>query len=179
MEINTPRLILRRLQESDREGYFDMMSNPNVMNPVPVPVMTRMESDANFDEHSSSDFLHTDKIILAAVEKSSSEIIGVAAYLSNEDGDPEIGYRLREKFWKKGYGTEIAFALLDYGFNQMNFEIITADVSIDNVPSVKILEKFMRVSHEFWSEKYKSFDRRYVVSFAEWESRKVNPTQLH
>lgn len=175
MEIQTKRLLLRRLEETDRAGYFDMMSNPKVMLPVPAAVMTQQQSDESFAEHSQADFLSSTKIILAVVEKESKEFIGVAAYLSNEDGDPEIGYRLREQFWRKGYGTEIAFALLDYGFKVMNFDLITADVSMDNLPSLKILEKFMRESHTFWSEKYQCFDKRFVVSFGEWEENGRNP----
>ena len=176
MEIQTERLTLRRLQESDREAYFDMMSNPNVMNPVPTLVMSRVESDANFEKHKIADFVVSDKIILAAITKETNEFIGVAAYLTNDEGDPEIGYRLREQFWKVGYGTEIARALIDYGFEEMKYDIITADCSISNIGSVKILEKTMRFSHEFWSEEYQCFDRRYVISYLEWKNQK--PTNL-
>jgi RimJ/RimL family protein N-acetyltransferase len=178
MEIDTDRLLLRRLQEKDREAYFDMMSNPKVMNPIPLIIMTREESDDKFDEHLEADFEISDKIILAAVSKETEEFIGVAAYLTNDEGDPEIGYRLREKFWRLGYGTEIAQNLIDYGFREMKFDLITADCSSTNKGSIKILEKTMRFSHEHWSEKYQCFDRRYVISFLEWQKPK-STTLLH
>jgi [ribosomal protein S5]-alanine N-acetyltransferase len=168
MEINTERLILRRLQESDREAYFDMMSNPKVMHPIPMPTMSRSESDANFDQYKSADFTLSDKIILAATIKKTRECIGIAAFLFNDEGDPEIGYRLREEFWRVGYGSEIAKAIINYGFQEMNYDIITADTSSTNQGSIKILEKNMRFSHEFWSEKSQCFDRRYVLNFVEW-----------
>lgn len=173
MEIKTKRLFMRRLMEHDRENYFDMMSNPNVMNPIPAKVMSRAESDAHFNTHFNFDFPIDDKILLAVIDQKTDTFIGIGAYLTNDDGDPEIGYRLREKFWNQGYGTEIAYVLLEHGFNNMNFELITADVSIENKLSLKILEKFMRLSHEFWSEKYQTFDRRYVLSFGEWEKSKL------
>jgi len=168
MEITTDRLILRRLQEADREAYFDMMSNANVMNPIPRPIMSREESDKSFDKHRVSDFTASDKIILATVRKDTKEFIGVSAFLTNDEGDPEIGYRLREQFWRVGFGTEIAHALIDYGFQKMKSDIITADCCSTNAGSKKILGKTMRFSHEFWNEEDNCFDRRYVTSYEEW-----------
>lgn len=60
----------------------------------------------------------------------------------NDEGHDEIGYRLREQYWRQGYGTEIATGLIDYCFKELNFTLLTADVNIENIPSVKILEKF-------------------------------------
>lgn len=178
MEIQTERLLFRRLQDKDRDDYFDMMSNPNVMNPVPLPIMSRIESDLSFDEHKLADFIVSDKIILAVNTKLENTFIGVAAYLTNDEGDPEIGFRLREKFWNKGYGSEIATTLVEYGFSEMKYHIITADVNSVNSPSIKILEKNMRFSHEFWSEQDQCFDRRYVISFNEWNENRKELTLL-
>ncbi len=171
MVIQTKRLELRRIQEADREAYFDMMSNSNVMHQIPLPEMTRIESDKNFNDHMTADFFVSDKIVLAAIEKTSDEFIGIGAFLKNDEGDPEIGYRLREAFWQKGFGTEIAISLVQHGFLEMKYDIITADCSSTNLGSRKILDKIMRFSHEFWSEKFQCFDRRYVISFEEWKRK--------
>lgn len=51
MIFQTERLTILPLKEADRTAFFDMMSNYNVMSPIPRPVMNKAESDANFEKH--------------------------------------------------------------------------------------------------------------------------------
>ena len=158
----TTRLIVRKLQASDREAYFDMMGNPKVMNPLPRPAMSREESDAHFDTHLSPSVDSTTQI-WAVQTKTSSELIGLAAFLKNDKNEDEIGYRLREQFWGIGYGTEICIGLIDYGLNVLHTNIINADVYVENTASVKILEKFFKLEEEFYNEEDACWDRRYYL----------------
>ncbi len=167
----TNRLVIRTLENSDADDYFDMMGNPNVMNMVPVPVMSRQESDDHLRKAISGD-LNTDRSVkaYAAVTKSNNEFIGIVAYLKNDLGENELGYRLREKFWRRGYGTECAKGLIDYGFSTLKFELLTADCDQKNLGSVKILERLMATKTEFYSEKYKCHDFRFYLKREEWFS---------
>ena len=157
---STNRLHVRPLLHSDSEEFFDMMSNPNVMNPVPQRVKTRDESDTNLQELIQDP---KEKTLWAICKKNHDELIGLCALLVNDEGHDEIGYRLREQYWRQGYGTEVTKGLIDYCFKQLNLSLLTADVNIENVPSVKILEKFMEPVREFYNENDKCTDRRYQV----------------
>ncbi|MFT5859045.1 MAG: ribosomal-protein-alanine N-acetyltransferase [Flavobacteriaceae bacterium] len=167
----TERLIIRKLHESDREAFYDMMQNPNVMNPIPQKVMDRPTSDANFQKH-----LHreTDSTIQvwSLETKSGDQFIGIVAFLINDEGNDEIGYRLREQFWKQGYGTEVAKGLIEHGFETMNLSLITADVYIENTGSVKILDKFFQREREFFNKSDNCIDRRYKLLKEDWELAK-------
>ena len=100
--------------------------------------------------------------------KEENEFIGLCAFLKNNDNDDEIGYRLRENYWGVGYGTEITKGLIDFGFKHLNTDLITADVYVDNLRSVKILEKFFKRDIEFFNAEDKCTDRRYKLSREEW-----------
>tara|TARA_Y100000385_G_C12859477_1_gene536586 strand:+ start:118 stop:327 length:210 start_codon:yes stop_codon:yes gene_type:complete len=41
----------------------------------------------------------------------------------------------------KGIATEVAFACLDYGFNQLKLNRIIASILPDNIGSMRVLEK--------------------------------------
>jgi len=153
----TIRLEIDKLKASDSDAFFDMMANPNVMHPIPQEVKTREESDANLSELIKYD--NPKKQVWAV--RFNSEFIGICALLVNDEGNPEIAYRLREQFWGEGFGTEIAQGLIDYGFGVLGFDLITADVNITNLPSVKILEKFFEPVREFFNPKDNCTDRRY------------------
>lgn len=158
----TQRLIVRKLIEIDGDDYFDMMGNPKVMNPLPRAAMSRRESDAHFLKHLNA--TETSEIkVWAITNKVSATFIGICAFLKNNNNEDEIGYRLREQFWGIGFGTEIVKGLLDYGFKKLNLNLITADVNVANIASVKILEKFFKLREEFYNDEDTCWDRRYYL----------------
>jgi RimJ/RimL family protein N-acetyltransferase len=58
------------------------------------------------------------------------------------DGDDlEVGYILPQQAWGKGYATEIAEALIEYGLNTLGLERLIATVDAGHVPSLRVLEK--------------------------------------
>lgn len=168
MIFETKRLNVRIFTSDDSESFFDMMGNPNVMNPIPQKVMTRLESDTVLEKFTPPQTSDMDKQVWAIIEKESNHFIGLCAYLKNNENDNEIGYRLREKFWGMGYGTEIAKGLINHGFTKMGYIKITADVNTTNTKSVKILNNLMSPVKEFFNKKDNCTDRRYALYKADW-----------
>jgi len=58
--------------------------------------------------------------------------------------------------------------MLEFYFNVMNTEKVTADVNIANVASVKILDKIMTPVIEFFNERDNCTDRRYELEKNNW-----------
>ena len=164
----TERLLIRTLKNEDADHYFDMMGNPNVMSPIPREVMTKEESDAHLNMFIRKDLSVKNVKAWGIETKDKNEFIGLCAFLKNTENEDEIGYRLREKHWRKGFGTEVTVGLLNYGFDQMKMEKITADVDIRNLNSIKILEKFMSAQKEFFNESDNCTDRRYEIVKINW-----------
>ncbi|MFT5777540.1 MAG: ribosomal-protein-alanine N-acetyltransferase [Crocinitomicaceae bacterium] len=169
MIFETERLVIRPLRLADREAFYDMMSNPNVMNPIPRDVMDRKTSDEHFEKHLNSSTKAETKV-WAIASKDGITLLGIAAFLKNDKKEDEIGYRLREKFWGVGYGTEVTKGLIDHGFHSLNIELIAADVNTANERSVRILDRFFNRDSEFYNPEDKCTDRRYKVSREEWLS---------
>ncbi len=80
---------------------------------------------------------------LAILLETESELIGSCGIYLTDSGNREghIGYTLNRKFWRQGYGTETAKALLEFGFGELNLHRIFATCDQANVASVHILEK--------------------------------------
>ncbi len=164
----TTRLTIRRFKHSDASAFFDMMGNPNVMNPIPLKSLSQKESDEKLQKLINYYTSNSTKKIWAIDQKSNTKMIGLCGLIHNNDGENEIAYRFREKFWNLGYGTEIAKGLIDYGFQKLNFELITADAYILNKISIKIIEKFMLFDKEFYNQKDNCLDRRYKLTKIKW-----------
>jgi len=167
MIFQTERLSIRALKESDRDAWFIMMNNPNVMSSIPQPIMDRATSDTHFDLHLNASTTSKTKV-WAILTKADDNFIGIAAYLKNNNNEDEIGYRLLEQFWGVGYGTETARGLISYGFNNLKLELITADVNTANGKSVKILDQLFTRDIEFYNKKDQCNDRRYKLKKEDW-----------
>ncbi|CAM3052758.1 GNAT family N-acetyltransferase [Flavobacterium frigoris] len=53
----------------------------------------------------------------------------------------EVWYKLHLDHWGKGFGTEALNRVLDFGFDDLNLHRIQAGCAVDNMGSIKVLEK--------------------------------------
>jgi ribosomal-protein-alanine N-acetyltransferase len=73
--------------------------------------------------------------------------------LNGRKDNYDLGYRFLKRHWGKGYGTESARAFISYGFDEMKLMRISAYVAVENVASVKILEKSgLKITNTFMGE---------------------------
>lgn len=167
MIFETTRLYVRQLEENDEAAFFGLMSNPNVMNPIPQKPFDKKESAAKLSELILLE-KSSDTKIWCLCKKGRNDLIGICGFLKNDEEEDEIAYRLSEAFWGQGYGTETAKGLIDYWSVYMKTDLITADVCVDNLKSVKILDKFFTVKKEFFNAKDNCMDRRYILKRENW-----------
>jgi RimJ/RimL family protein N-acetyltransferase len=53
----------------------------------------------------------------------------------------KFGTKLHFDHWGKGHGTEAVNRVLDFGFNDLNLHRIKAGCAVENIASIKVLEK--------------------------------------
>lgn len=170
MIFETNRLVVRPLRLSDAELYFDLSGNVNVMEPIPTKTLNREESDAHLNGLVELDPDGIKKV-WAIDLKETSEFIGLTAIVENDELDEEIGYRLREKYWFKGYGTEVAIGTINYGFNVLKLDKIAADANTANPKSMKILDKFFDRVRTFQNDDGDCIDQRFILYREDWFKR--------
>lgn len=138
------RLGFRMWKESDRELFAKMNANEEVMRYFPKPLDTK-ESDGFLDrilEH----FKQNGYGLWAVELKDTKEFIGfigflIATFEAEFTPCVEIGWRLDNKYWNKGYVTEGAKACLEYGFNNLGLDSIYSFTAEINIPSQNVMKK--------------------------------------
>ncbi len=78
---------------------------------------------------------------LAIEEPGSGRVIGACDLSMIEHGVFDLGYMLGSGDWGRGYATEVALALLEAGFQQLNAARIISTVDVNNRASIRVLEK--------------------------------------
>lgn len=141
--IETPRLLIKAPSFEDFDAIRELNANPEVMRYIeicrPVTKVRELLQKAihHFEEHGFS--------FGTVFEKASNKIIGQAGilYLAFDDTQPEIeiGYRLHPDYWKKGYATELARALIQWGFKHLSTNKLIAVIQPENQGSRRVLER--------------------------------------
>jgi RimJ/RimL family protein N-acetyltransferase len=141
--ILTNRLVLKPLEKSDDEDLFGLHSDPEVMKFLREPdsdiFQTKRRINEILDYSSQNDGLG----LWSVFEKESKNFIGwgVLVHIDHNLLNPiEVGFRLHQKSWRKGYAHEIGSALLDHAKN-IDLESVCGITSDDNIASQKTLEK--------------------------------------
>lgn len=145
--LNTKRLILREMQFSDANALFEMEKNPNVHQYLWKKPLTNIAEVNTYIKSVRTQYQNNNIGRFIIVLKETDQIIGWAGLkyntemVNNKIHFYDIGYRLNEKFWGKGYASEASLAWIDYGFNVMKIEVMGAAAHTDNFASNRILQK--------------------------------------
>ena len=146
-EVETDRLRLRTWRNGDVEAIHALMQDPEV---------TRELSHCHLDQHATLQRLaeRSNKSIqengygyFLCELKETGEAIGVVAlnYTTRMNGPHfpcyTVSWVLGRRYWKQGYATEAARALIGYGLEQCHMPEIFAFTDIDNVASIQVMER--------------------------------------
>jgi|GEM_PF-556744 len=77
----------------------------------------------------------------AVILKSTGETLGWCGLKRIETGEVDLGYRFFRKHWGKGYATESSLEVLRYGFGKLGLQTIVGRARVENLPSIRVLEK--------------------------------------
>ncbi len=147
--IETPRIRLRAWREKDIPALFRLARDRDVADRAGFrPHKTEEESREIFRTILSRPGS------FAVVRREDDVLLGSAACtyvkMTNPDmkeGDVEIGYWIGAKYWRQGYATEVAQALVGYAFAGLGAEQVWCRTTPDNYASRRVQEKCGFVFH--------------------------------
>ena len=138
----TPRLILRQFTEADAPLILALNSDPEIVKYVHEPTL---QTEAQAEKILLDIILPQYKNNLgrwAIHTKDNMDFIGWCGLKYRPELDEiDLGYRLMQNAWGKGFATEAAQHSLEHGFTKLNLKLITGRAHIENIASIKVLEK--------------------------------------
>lgn len=160
--LKTNNLILRRLTEDDAEGIYNFYSDPVALKYIARNLFTKQEEAIDKINFFNNLFDERKGVWWAITDKEGERFIGFAGFfeIDKAANKAELGYGFLDGNWGKGLGTELVQLLTEYGLNEIQLHKIYAYVDPDNIPSIKLLEKFGYIreglfkDHDFAQNKY-------------------------
>jgi [ribosomal protein S5]-alanine N-acetyltransferase len=163
--IESMHLIFRKFNENDGDAIFKLFSDADVMKYDGGRIMKDVkEADYYIDVFSNPHSYYRMNSIRWAVEsKNSNTLIGTCGFknLDRVSHHAEVGGNLLKEYWDQGYGSEMMQTLLNFGFEKMKLNRISALTRTENKAVLKLLKKF-QFQQEGILRDYQFVDGRFV-----------------
>ena len=179
--LRTDRLGLRRFTTADLDWLAELYADPDV-----TRYLGGVKSRAQTEEHLNTRILryydnHPGLGIWMTIDRSPGTPVGFHL-LNHIQGESiiQVGFGLIKSAWGRGYGTEMAHALLRYGFIDRGLARIVGMANLQNHASQRVLTKIgleRNGERAFPHPAYAGqgpmawFERDAVSWLAEYESR--------
>lgn len=164
MHLETSRLILREMNQSDYADLAEILQN--------ALVMYAYEHD--FTDQDVQEWLDRQKRryreygfgLWAMVLKETGQMIGQAGltmqpYKGNEV--LEIGYLLKYDFWHLGYAKEAAAACKKYAFECLKQDKVHSVIKVNNIASIRVAESIGMTKEDTFITQYYNGDMLHYL----------------
>ena len=141
LPLRTDRLILREFDADDLPALSEMVGDARVRENAPGEsraLATARRASLGSARRRAGLIRHFE---LAVTTRRTAKLVGACDIAFVGPRSADIGYLIAPRHWGYGYGTEVAKALVAFGFEQLNIERLAAVVAVDNERSRRVLAK--------------------------------------
>jgi len=141
--LTTDRLALRQLRTADVAAVYKLRTNEEINRLITRNVPKNKDEASDFIAVCYQEFIRGNRLFWAIELQDTKEVIGTIVYhnISLKDAYAEIGYELDPAFHKMGLMNESMQAVLDFGIERMQLNVIEAFTHQNNSASIALLEK--------------------------------------
>jgi [ribosomal protein S5]-alanine N-acetyltransferase len=135
--IQTERFLVRPMQPADVVGLFEVYRDPHTMRFLTTEVPSTLEEATDWVQAKIDLHERTGLSLWTVLERATGAIVGDAGLQHEREGLPDVGIggRLNQRYWGRGYATEVGLALLRAGF-AAGLERIVGVTRPDNEPAI-------------------------------------------
>lgn len=156
-EINTKRLLLRRMTDEDAPALLFLRSDERVMKYIGREKMKSLEEGVSFIQKINASVDANESIMWAiAMQEEPGTMIGTICYwnILKDHYRAEVGYILHPDHWGKGLMKEAVSAVVDFGLNEMKLHSIAGHINPENAVSGIVLEKCGFVREAYFKQNF-------------------------
>ncbi len=141
MRLTTDRLVMLPLTEADTAPLHSILTEPGVRRYLCDDVVIPTTQTQAYVKRSRE--LEAEGAGLWGVRLADEDdLLGIAGFwYFHEPARLELLYALSERFWGRGYATEAACRMIDYGRQQLGMTEVLASTDTPNVASIRVLQR--------------------------------------
>ena len=141
--LETPRLILRRLEMRDAPDLFDYSRDPQVAKHVLWDAQTSVSEARAYVRYMLRRYRAGEPASWGIEEKETGRVVGTIGYMwyQRDNNACEVGYSLARRRWNRGYMTEALAEVLCFSFEELGVHRVEAQHEVENAASGAVMRK--------------------------------------
>ena len=141
ISIAGPRLSLREFRADDLDASMAVVGDAAVTRTLSFDVRTRDDQLERLSQDIVRAQSNPRPDYYLAIADSTDTLIGFVRIGLSRDRSGELGYALRREDWGKGYATEAANLMIEFGFNVLHLHRLQAACGPDSRSSQRLLAR--------------------------------------
>lgn len=143
IDIDTPRLYLRKARMSDANDIYEYSKDPNVARYVLWDAHRSVNESKDYIRYLIRLYRKNKPSSYVIQSKADNKVIGTIGFMwiNAEYASAEVGYSLSRQYWNRGYMSEALEALIHYGFEKLGLNRIEGQHDIRNEASGSVMRK--------------------------------------
>jgi RimJ/RimL family protein N-acetyltransferase len=144
LTVRTERLRLREIEAGDWQAVLQYQRQPEYLQFYPWTERTRTDVQQFIEMFVTWRYEQPrTKFQFAVTLASSRQLIGLCGVRRTtlQSPEAELGYEIAPEFWRQGYATEAAEAMLAFAFTSLQVHRCWANCVAENGASIRVLEK--------------------------------------
>lgn len=140
--LETERMFLRLMEESDADNLLQIFSDPVAM--TYYRSTKSRDETLKWIEWTQNNYANHGIGLWIAELKANKQFVGQCGLIPQiieDELEIEVGYLFLRKHWGQGLASESAIACRDYGFNSLGFEHLVSQIDKRNAASIRVAEK--------------------------------------
>ncbi|MDQ3237636.1 MAG: GNAT family N-acetyltransferase [Actinomycetota bacterium] len=144
-EIQTERLLLRKVTPGDAEDMLAYISDPEVARHTTWEPYDSIEQVRDHLRSVISNYERGEPANWGVTLRESGRLIGMCGFMAGS-WEPEyarasLGYAIAREYWDRGLTTEAVRAAIAFGFNHLSLNRIEARCIAENTASERVMQK--------------------------------------
>ncbi len=142
-ELETDRLLLRRLVMANAPDLFEVASNPEVTRLITWLTHRTLEDTERFIQVVHDWYDRQEVLYWGILRKSDRKLIGTCGIFEwvPRDARAEISYTLGQPYWGQGFASEVVRDLIKFAFETLQLNRLEGRCLLENTASAHVMEK--------------------------------------
>lgn len=171
-ELNTKRIKFREIEQKDLKHLHRLLTDKDVNKYIPLPKMTiEKTTDLLSSIINDKNLIDRERFFFILEDLNNSKTIGsIVLKRTDKNNTAILGYSFFKEFWGKGYASEAAVAMVEYGLNSIKLKRIESSCVPSNPASERVLlnckmkyettkEKSLLIHNTWYDERYYYIER--------------------
>lgn len=139
----TSRLVLRQIAAEDSADLFGFLSDPEVQKYDSEPPLGEAGEAAALIEKMLGWYHEGQALNWGVTQRGENRLVGFVGFYfwDRVYFKADLGYTLARPYWGQGFASEAVRALIWFGFEKLELHRINVDTRMDNLASLRLMER--------------------------------------